>query len=54
MKKQDKIFYTTVLRLLLDDYKERGMTLEEAYDLYDRWNIFITYKNGKIEFEVEE
>ena len=47
-------FYRCVVGLMLKDYKEKGMTLEEAYNLYDRWNISITYKNSKIEFEVEE
>ena len=55
MNKQDKIFYTTALKLMLDDYKKGKMEfiLEEAYRLYEVWGIKTIIKNGKIDFEVE-
>ena len=55
MSEKDKIFYTTILRLELEDYKSGKLefTLEEAYRLYDVWNIKTIMKNGEIDFEVE-
>lgn len=49
-KEQEDKFYRCVLSLELKDYKEKGMTLEQAYKLYDDWNIATIYKNGKVEF----
>ena len=43
-------FYRCVLSLELKDYKNKGMTLEQAYKLYDDWNIATIYKNGKVDF----
>lgn len=52
--KQEKVdtFYRCVVGLMLKDYKEKGITLEEAERLYRDWNIVIIFKNGKIDFEV--
>jgi hypothetical protein len=47
---EDKRFYNCVLNLMLEDYKKKGMTLEDAYHLYERFNIATIYKNGKVEF----
>ena len=43
-------FYKCCVGLMLKDYKDKGMTLEEAYKLYNDWNIATIYKNGKVEF----
>ena len=43
-------FYKCVVAWMLKDYKDKGMTLEEAYKLYDEWNIATIFKNGKVEF----
>lgn len=42
-------YYNKVFNLMLRDYKE-NMTLEKAYELYERYNIATIYKNGKVEF----
>lgn len=43
-------FYNKVLSLMLEDYKTKGITLEQAYELYERYSIATIYKNGKVEF----
>lgn len=43
-------YYNLVLRLMLEDYKKTGITLEQAEDLYKKWNIATIYKNGKVDF----
>ena len=49
-QEQIDTFYKCALSLQLIDYKSKGMTLEQAYKLYDDWNIATIYKNGKVEF----
>lgn len=44
------IYRNAIINLILKDYKEKGMTLEDAYHLYERFNIATIYKNGKVEF----
>ena len=53
-QEQIDTFYRCVLSLELKDYKNKGMTLEQAYKLYDDWNIATIYKNGKVGFFNEE
>ena len=43
-------FYKCCVGLMLKDYKEKGITLEQAYKLYDDWDIATIYKNGKVDF----
>ena len=43
-------FYKCALGLMLKDYKTKGITIEQAEDLYKKWNIATIYKNGKVEF----
>ena len=43
-------YYNLVLRLMLEDYKKTGITLEQAEELYEKWNIITIYKNGKVDF----
>lgn len=43
-------FYKCVVGLELKDYKEKGMTIEQAEKLYKDWNIATLYKNGRVEF----
>ena len=43
-------YYNLVLKLMLEDYKKTGITLEQAEELYDRFNIITIYKNGKVDF----
>lgn len=52
-QEQIDTFYRCVLSLELKDYRNKGMTLEQAYKLYDDWNIATIYKNGKLEFMEE-
>lgn len=49
---QNKIFYNTILRLQLEDYKNGKiqMTIKDAEELYVAFGISTTLKNGKIEF----
>ena len=49
---QDKIFYNTILRLQLEDYKsgKLKMTIRDAERLYNVFGITTTVKHGKIEF----
>lgn len=42
-------YYNKVFNLMLDDYR-KNMTLEKAYELYERFHIATIYKNGKVEF----
>lgn len=49
-QEQIDTFYKCALSLVLKDYKDKGMTLEQAYKLYDDWNIATIFKNGKVEF----
>ena len=49
-KEQEDKFYRCVVGLMLKDYKEKGMTLDQAERLYRDWNIATIYKNGKVEF----
>lgn len=49
-QEQIDTFYKCALGLMLKDYKLKGMTLEDAYHLYERFNIATIYKNGKVEF----
>lgn len=44
-------FYRCVVGLMLKDYKEKGITLDQAERLYRDWNIATIFKNGKVEFE---
>ena len=50
IKNEDKKFYNCVIGLMLADYKKTGITLEQAEELYDRFNIITIYKNGKVDF----
>lgn len=52
MRKEDKIFYDTVLRLQLEDYKSGKvtMTIKDAEELYNVYGITTTLRDGKIEF----
>ena len=43
-------YYNLVLRLIIEDYKKMGLTIEQADELYDRFNIITIYKNGKVDF----
>lgn len=43
-------FYNKVFNLMLEDYKTKGITLEQAYELYEIYHIATIYKNGKVEF----
>ena len=43
-------YYNLVLKLMLEDYKKTGITLEQAEELYERFNIITIYKNGKVDF----
>lgn len=52
-KEEINTFYKCALGLMLKDYKDNGITIEQAERLYKDWNIATIYKNGKIEF-VEE
>lgn len=49
-QEQIDTFYKCVLDLMLKDYKTKGITIEQAEDLYKDWNIATIYKNGKVEF----
>ena len=49
-QEQIDTFYKCVLDLMLKDYKTKGITIEQAYELYERFNIATIYKNGKVEF----
>lgn len=49
-KEQIDTFYRCILALELKDYKEKGMTIEQAEKLYKDWNIATIYKNGRVEF----
>lgn len=44
-------FYRCVVGLMLKDYKEKGITLDQAERLYRDCNIATIFKNGKVEFE---
>lgn len=46
-------YYNLVLRLIIEDYKKMGLTIEQAYELYDRFNIITIYKNRKVDFTNE-
>lgn len=46
-------YYNLVLRLIIEDYKKMGLTIEQADELYDRFNIITIYKNGKVDFTNE-
>ena len=46
-------YYNLVLRLMIEDYKKMGLTIEQADELYDRFNIITIYKNGKVDFTNE-
>lgn len=50
MKEQTDTFYRCCVGLMLKDFKTKGMTLEQAYDLYSEWSIATIYKNGLINF----
>lgn len=50
MNEQLNKFYNCVLSLMLNDYKVKGITLEQAEELYEKWNVATIYKNGKVEF----
>lgn len=43
-------YYNLVLRLMLEDYKKKGITIQQADELYDKFNIITIYKNRKVEF----
>ena len=49
-QEQIDTFYRCCVGLMLKDYKDKGITLEEAYKLYNDWNIATIFKNGKVEF----
>lgn len=49
-QEQIDTFYKCALGLILKDYKNKGITIEQAEDLYKGWNIATIYKNGKVEF----
>jgi len=49
-QEQIDTFYKCALGLMLKDYKTKGITIEQAEDLYKVWNIATIYKNGKVEF----
>ena len=49
-KEEIDTFYRYVVGLMLKDYKEKGMTIEQAEKLYKDWNIATLYKNGRVEF----
>lgn len=49
-QEQIDTFYRCVLSLELKDYKEKGITLDQAERLYRDWNIATIFKNGKVEF----
>ena len=46
-------YYNLVLRLIIEDYKTKGITIEQAEDLYKKWNIATIYKNRKVDFTNE-
>lgn len=46
-------YYNLVLRLIIEDYKKMGLTIEQADELYDRFNIITIYKNRKVDFTNE-
>lgn len=46
-------YYNLVLRLMIEDYKKMGLTIEQADELYDRFNIITIFKNGKVDFANE-
>lgn len=50
MQEQVDKFYRCALSLILKDYKEKGMTLDQAERLYRDWNIATIFENGKVEF----
>lgn len=52
MSNQDKIFYNTILKSQLEDYKsgEIKMTVKDAEILYLTFGITTTVKHGEIEF----
>ena len=49
-QEQIDTFYKCALGLMLKDYKTKEITIEQAEDLYKKWNIATIYKNGKVEF----
>lgn len=49
-QEQIDTFYKCCVGLMLKDYKDKGITIEEAERLYRDWNIATIYKNGKVEF----
>lgn len=49
-QEQIDTFYKCALGLMLKDYKTKGITIEQAEDLYKKWNIITIYKNGKVDF----
>lgn len=53
---EDKKFYETALLLMLQDYKngKLKMTLKDAYEIYDTFNIITEFNNGELEFRSEE
>lgn len=52
-QEQIDTFYKCTLGLMLKDYKTKGLTIEQADELYDRFNIITIYKNGKVDFTNE-
>jgi hypothetical protein len=52
-QEQIDTFYKCALGLMLEDYKTKGITIEQAERLYERYHIATIYKNGKVEFIYE-
>lgn len=46
-------YYNLVLRLMIEDYKKMGLTIEQADELYEKFNIITIFKNGKVDFTNE-
>lgn len=53
-QEQIDTFYRCALSLMLNDYKRNGITIGQAMELYNQWKVATIFKDGKIEFIVEE
>jgi hypothetical protein len=47
-------YYNLVLKLMLLDYEKKGITTEQAEELYNKWKIATIFKNGKAVFISEQ